>query len=115
MAEVKNPKFELYKTKAGKFRFRLYAVNGQIILTSQSYASKATAKKGIASVQKNAASEAQFERGTAKNGQLYFNLIAANKQVVGTSQMYASKATCTNGIKAVMRDAPKAGILDSVK
>lgn len=110
-----HPKFELYQTKAGKFRFRLTAKNGQVILTSQSYASKASAKSGIASVQKNAASEAQFTKDTAKNGQFYFNLIAANKQVVGTSEMYTTKAACTNGVKAVMRDAPNAGVEDKTK
>jgi len=108
-----NPKFQIYQTKTGKFRFKLNAVNGQCILTSQSYASKASAKAGIASVQKNSANEAQFVKDVAKNGQFYFNLTAANKQVVGTSEMYTTKAACTNGVKAVMRDAPKAGVEDT--
>lgn len=110
-----NPKFQIYQTKTGKFRFRLNAVNGQTILTSQSYASKASAKNGVASVKKNSASDAGFARGEAKNGQFYFNVVAANKQVVGTSEMYTTKAACTNGIKAVMRDAPKAGVEDTTK
>jgi uncharacterized protein len=112
---MNNPKFQLYQTKAGKFRFRLNAVNGQCILTSQSYATKASAKNGIASVKKNAATDTRFTRGESKNGQFYFNLVAANKQVVGTSEMYTTKAACTNGIKAVMRDAPNAGVEDTTK
>lgn len=52
--ELKNPKFELYKDKAGKFRFRLKAHNGQEVLASQGYTAKASCKNGIASVQKNA-------------------------------------------------------------
>lgn len=48
-------KFELYTDKAGKFRFRLKAGNGEIIATGEAYESKAAAKNGIASVQKNAA------------------------------------------------------------
>ena len=47
-------KFELYKDKGGKFRFRLKASNGEIIASSEGYSSKASAKNGIASVQKNA-------------------------------------------------------------
>lgn len=47
-------KFEIYKDKAGKFRFRLKAGNGEIIASSEAYESKAAAKNGIASVQKNA-------------------------------------------------------------
>jgi uncharacterized protein YegP (UPF0339 family) len=112
---MKNPKFEIYTTRAGKFRFKLCAVNGQTILTSQSYSSKASAKKGIASVMKNAADEDRFVRAESKDGQFYFNLTAANKQIVGTSERYKTKASCTNGIKAVMRDAPKSGTLDTTK
>lgn len=49
-------KFELYAAKNGKFRFRLKAGNGEIIaVASEDYDTKAAAKKGIASIQKNAA------------------------------------------------------------
>jgi len=53
-AEVKNPKFEIYTDKAGEFRFRLKAGNGQIIAVSEGYASKASCENGIESVKKNA-------------------------------------------------------------
>ena len=49
----KNPKYELYKDKAGEFRFRLNAANGEIIGKSEGYKAKASAKKGIASIAKN--------------------------------------------------------------
>ena len=49
-----NPKFELYQDKGGEFRFRLKAGNGEIIGKSEGYKAKASAKKGIASVGKNA-------------------------------------------------------------
>jgi uncharacterized protein YegP (UPF0339 family) len=48
-----NPKFELYLDKGGEYRFRLKARNGEIIVTSEGYKSKASATNGIASVQKN--------------------------------------------------------------
>ena len=47
-------KFELYQDKAGKYRFRLKASNGQVIAVGEAYESKAAAENGIASVQKNA-------------------------------------------------------------
>ena len=50
----KHPKYELYKDKAGEFRFRLKAANGEIIGKSEGYKAKASAKKGIASIAKNA-------------------------------------------------------------
>ena len=52
--EEKHPKFEMYTDKAGEFRFRLKATNGQIIATSEGYTSKAGCENGIASVKKNA-------------------------------------------------------------
>ena len=47
-------KFELYKDKAGKFRFRLKAANGENILASEAYESKSSCQNGIESVKKNA-------------------------------------------------------------
>ena len=54
-ATEKNPKFELYADKAGEFRFRLKAKNGQVIGTSEGYKTKAGCQNGISSVKKNAA------------------------------------------------------------
>ena len=52
--EKKHPKFEMYEDKAGEFRFRLKATNGQVIAISEGYTAKASCKNGIESVQKNA-------------------------------------------------------------
>lgn len=49
-----NPKFELYRDKAGQFRFRLRARNGQIIAVSEGYGTKAACENGIESVRRNA-------------------------------------------------------------
>lgn len=51
---VKHPKFEVYLDKAGEYRFRLKATNGEIIAVSEGYKAKAGCMNGIASVQKNA-------------------------------------------------------------
>ncbi|TGM23530.1 YegP family protein [Leptospira levettii] len=48
-------KFEIYKDKAGEFRFRLKAANGEIIASSEGYSSKQACENGISSVKKNAA------------------------------------------------------------
>ncbi len=50
----KNPKFEVYQDKAGEYRFRLTATNGQIIATSEGYKAKSGCLNGIDSVKKNA-------------------------------------------------------------
>lgn len=48
-------KFEVYKDKSEKYRFRLKASNGQVIASGQGYSSKESCMKGIESVKKNAA------------------------------------------------------------
>ncbi|MBQ8696956.1 MAG: YegP family protein [Clostridia bacterium] len=50
----KHPKFELYTDKAGEYRFRLKAKNGEVIATSEGYKTKASCENGIESVKKNA-------------------------------------------------------------
>ncbi len=52
--KVTNPKFEVYKDKAGEFRFRLKAKNGEIIATGESYKAKASCLNGIDSIRRNA-------------------------------------------------------------
>ena len=56
-AQEKCPKFEVYADKAGEFRFRLKARNGEIILVSEGYKAKASCLNGIESVKKNATSD----------------------------------------------------------
>jgi len=50
----KHPKFEVYLDKAGEYRYRLKATNGQIIAVGESYKAKASVMNGIESVRKNA-------------------------------------------------------------
>ena len=54
LAVEKHPKFEVYTDKAGEFRFRLKALNGQIIAVSEGYKAIASCMNGIESVKKNA-------------------------------------------------------------
>ena len=54
VAAVTNPKFEMYTDKAGEFRFRLKARNGEIIAVSEGYKAKASCLNGIDSVRRNA-------------------------------------------------------------
>lgn len=96
-----HPRFEITTDNAGKFRFNLTAKNGQVVLSSQGYAAKASCKNGIESVRTNCGDDALYERKEAKNGKHFFNLLAKNKQVIGTSQMYAAKASMENGIQSV--------------
>ena len=106
-------KFEIFRSDNNqKFYFRLKAKNGQIILSSQGYTNKAGAKNGVQSVVKNAIDDENFERKQAKNGKFHFNLLAANKQIIGSSQMYASKSGMENGIESVKTNTVRADVVE---
>ena len=105
--------FEIYQSeKSGEFYFRLKAKNGQVILSSQGYSAKSGAKNGVESVKKNAGDDSRFERKESSNGKHYFVLKAGNAQVIGQSQMYASKDGMENGIASVGKNAPDAEVKD---
>ncbi|MDG3582895.1 YegP family protein [Galbibacter pacificus] len=106
-------KFEIKTDKGGKFRFNLKASNGQVILSSQGYSSKASCENGIESVRTNSQNDDHFERLTATDGSPYFNLKASNGQVIGTSEMYSGNSAMENGIASVKTNAPKAEIEDN--
>ena len=105
-------KFEITSRKNGEFQFNLKATNGQVILTSQGYKTKATCLNGIESVKKNSQEAKRFEVKAASNGKPYFNLMATNGQVIGTSQMYANEVNLKNGIASVQKNAADAKIVD---
>ena len=108
-------KFVISKRKNGEFQFNLLAGNGQVILTSEGYASKPSCMNGVKSVMKNAAEAKRFEPKVAKNGKFHFNLKASNGQVIGKSELYESQASCDNGIASVKKNAPAATIDDQTK
>ena len=105
-------KFEIKTDKSGQFRFNLKAGNGQVILSSEAYKTKASCNNGIASVSKNCMDDKCFERKTAKNGSPYFNLKSTNGQVIGKSEMYSSTSAMENCIASVKKNAPNASIND---
>ncbi|WP_316840098.1 YegP family protein [Pedobacter gandavensis] len=105
-------KFEIKTRKNGEFQFDLKAGNGQVILTSEGYTTKANCNNGIESVKKNSKDDSKFERKTSTNGKPYFNLKATNGQVIGTSEMYESEASRDNGIESVKKNAPDAEVSD---
>ena len=105
-------KFELYKDKAGEFRFRLKAANGQNILAREGYSQKASAENGIESVKKNSQNPDRFICKTSDSGKITFSLTATNGQVIGVSQSYESESGCDNGMKSVAESAPGAETVD---
>lgn len=103
---------ELKKSSTGQFMFNLKAGNGQVILTSESYATKQGAEGGIASVRTNAPLDARYERKVSSRNEPFFVLKAANAETIGRSEMYSSVAARDNGIASVKENAPTAVLKD---
>ncbi len=98
--------YELSSNDKAQFSFVLKAGNGEVVLRSEQYESKAAAENGIASVQKSSPLDERYERKQASDGRPYFNLKAANHQVIGSSQMYQTEAGRENGIASVKANGP---------
>jgi uncharacterized protein len=98
-------RYEIRKNDSGQYFFVLKAGNGEVILRSEIYETKAAAETGIALVQKNVSLDERFDRKDANNGKFYFNLKAANHQIIGTSQMYSTSSGRDQGIESVKVNA----------
>ncbi|MBQ1430909.1 MAG: YegP family protein [Firmicutes bacterium] len=117
-------KFVIRETKTG-VKFDLKAGNGEVIATSEVYASEKSCKNGIASVQKNAPiapvedqtvegytveKHPKFEVYTDKAGEIRFRLKATNGQIIAVSEGYKAMKSCLNGIESVKKNAVDAKI-----
>jgi uncharacterized protein YegP (UPF0339 family) len=112
---MKNPKFQIFLGADDQFYFRLFAVNGQIILGSEGYTTREGCQNGIDSVKENASLDERFDRKTTASGGFYFTLTAANHQPIGNSETYTTEAARDNGIESVMKTAPDAGVEDTTE
>ena len=117
-------RFVIRETKTG-IKFDLKAGNGEVIATSEVYASEKACKNGIASVQKNAPiapvedqtkegyaveKHPKFEVYTDKAGEIRFRLKATNGQIIAVSEGYKAMKSCLNGIESVKKNAVDAVI-----
>ncbi len=117
-------KFVLRSVATG-FKFDLLASNGQVILSSETYGTRAATCKGIAAVKlcapaacvENQTEEhweclphPKFQMYADKAGRFRFRLKARNGKIIGTSEGYTSRAGCLNGIESIKTNAPEAEI-----
>lgn len=115
-------RFVLRKVNTG-MKFDLFAVNGEEILTSEVYASRAACLRGVQSVRKNAPSarlenqteadfsvlpNPKFELYADKSGAYRFRLRSRNGKIIAVSDDYTSKAAAFSGIESVRKNAPTA-------
>ena len=118
-------KFVIRNTKTG-VKFDLKAGNGEVIATTEVYASQAACNNGVESVRKNAPVAAvedqtvegfavekhpKFEIYTDKAGEFRFRLKATNGQIIAVSEGYKAMASCKNGIESVKKNATEAAVV----
>lgn len=105
-------KFVITKRRNGEYQFNLKAKNGKVVLTSEGYSSKQNCLKGIDSAVKNSKIDMHYMLKVSSNDLYYFNLVAQNGEIIGTSQMYKTESGRTNGFNSVEENAKNAEILD---
>lgn len=117
--------FKIVAASGGEFRVQ-FLYNSEVIVWSENYKSKASARNCIASLQKNGPGAAtvdltadetgkgyRFEIAAAKNGETFVRFRARNGEVMVRSETYAAKASARNAIESVKKNGPKAAIVDA--
>jgi hypothetical protein len=117
-------KFKILKNDKNEFRVQ-FVYNAEVMVWSENYASKASAKNCIDSIKKNAPAAAtvdltkeetgsgyRFEIAEAKNGETFVRFKAANGETMVRSETYSSKSSAKNCIESVKKNGPEAPIED---
>lgn len=115
-------RFEIKVAKNGDYMFNLYAPNGKIIATSETYSSLTACRGGIESVRKNAGSHTEdqtsrkaqtlpcpkYEIYLGREGKFRFRLRASNGEIICVSQGYTVKESAKVCIASLAANAPTA-------
>ena len=117
-------KFKITAAKGGQFMAK-FVYNSEIMLWSENYASKASAKNCIDSLKKNAPGAAvvdqtkgetgkgyRFEIAASKDGQTFVRFVAANGEPMVRSETYKSKSSARNCIESLKKRAAEATVED---
>lgn len=104
--------FELNKSSNGQFNFALKTPD-RVLLRSEQYQSKQSAQHAIASVQSNSTDDARYEKKNSSNGKWYFNLKAANHEIIATSPMFDSEQVRDDSTAAVKINAASATVKET--
>lgn len=117
-------RFKIVSRANGQFGVQ-FAYNSEVIVWSENYASKTSAKNCIESLKKNAPQAPtvdltkdekgkgyRFEIVGSKNGQTYVRFVASNGETMVRSETYTSKASAKNAIQSVQKNGPGAETVD---
>jgi uncharacterized protein YegP (UPF0339 family) len=116
--------FKITSAKGGQFAAK-FVYNSEIMLWSENYAGKDSAKNCITSLKKNAPGAPvvdltkgetgkgyRFELVASKDGQTYVRFIASNNEPMARSETYKSKSSAKNCIESLKKRAAEAAVVD---
>ena len=101
----------LFNEATAKYRFNLFAKNGQVVLSSEQYTTESAAFNGAFAVQAEGTESANYAVKQNTAGGFYFNLSAQNGQIIGTSQQYTTKAAAQSAISSMQAFLPTITVL----
>jgi uncharacterized protein len=104
--------YVMIKSAPSQFHFVLMADNHEVILTSETYASKQEAQSGIATCQLNSPHDRRYVKPISRANHPFFVLRAENHEVIGTSQMYSSASARDNGVASCKIHGPTMNVFD---
>lgn len=105
----RSARFETFVGEDGQTYFDLIAANGENVLHSEGYESEAGAQAGIQSLVENGKSESSYQVKQAKDGEFYFDVVAANGETVSTSELYVSEANANRAgstVRTILEAVP---------
>jgi uncharacterized protein YegP (UPF0339 family) len=106
-------KFEVFISEENnQYYFHLKADNGEIIFASEGYTEKSNALNGIDSIKRNVTNREMLRIIESKDKKYYFNLVATNGEIIGTSETYNTLSNMNEGFERVEKYAPSAPIVD---
>jgi uncharacterized protein YegP (UPF0339 family) len=111
LANRTGARFDVFRGNDGRYYFNLHAANGEIVLSSQGYTTEESALSATFSVAENGIDPARYEVNASADGGAYFNLKAANGQIIGTSEVYVSTENAQRAVDGVIALLPSVELL----
>jgi uncharacterized protein YegP (UPF0339 family) len=102
-ATARAARFVVFKGIDDQWYFQAVAGNGEKVLRSEGYTSQAAAENGVESLRVNATDPSAYRQNKAVNGQYYFNIVAKNNEIIGTSETYLTKSNSERAAKTVQK------------
>ena len=111
LANRTGARFQTFQGADDRWYFNLYARNGEVVLTSEGYSSEEVALNATFVVAYHAADLRSYDIREARNGEWYFNVLAANGEVIATSETDVSHSNAKRAADSIVALVPTVELL----